>query len=55
MPVREKGEDLSTYIKRCVPIRQSEHPDEDVKQSTAICYSMGREYWKPKKKGLLEK
>ena len=55
MPVIKKDEDLSTYVKRCVSIRQAEHPDEDIKQSVAVCYSMGREHWKPKKKGLLGK
>lgn len=42
MPERKQGEPMVDYVNRCIPIRQKEHPDEDVKQSAAICYSMGR-------------
>ena len=48
MPVRGEKEKLSPYVARCVAARQKEHPGEDVKQSVAICYSMGRKRWKPK-------
>lgn len=50
MPIRKKTEKLNTYVSRCISQRQKEHPDEDIKQSTAACYSMGREFWKPKSK-----
>ena len=50
MPVRKKTEKLNTYVSRCISQRQKEHSDEDIKQSTAVCYDMGREFWKPKSK-----
>lgn len=46
MPTPTKGEGQQKYISRCIPIRQKEHKGEDVKQSTAICYSMYREWLK---------
>ncbi len=42
MPERREGEGLKVYVASCIAIRQREHPGEDIKQSTAICYSMGR-------------
>lgn len=51
MPHRTKGESLTKYVSRCVAERQKEHPNEDQKQSVAICYSMGRsKKWGGKKK-----
>ena len=50
MPVPEKGETRSAYIKRCVKVRQMEHPEEDVDQSVAICSSMWDQYKKKQRK-----
>jgi len=50
MPVRRKGEKLTKYVSRCVSARQREHPDEPIKRSVAACYSMGRTFWRPKRK-----
>lgn len=42
MPEPAKGEKRSKYVSRCTSVRQHEHPDEDVKQSVAVCYEMWR-------------
>lgn len=43
MPKPKPGESQKDYVSRCIPIRQKEHPGEDVKQSAAVCYSMYRQ------------
>jgi hypothetical protein len=48
MPERQKGQKLSDYVSLCIATRRKEHPEEDQKQSMAICYSMGREHWTKK-------
>jgi hypothetical protein len=40
MPVPKRGETEKDYLSRCVPTRQREGNDKNVKQSAAICYSM---------------
>lgn len=40
MPEPKKGESEKDYVSRCIPARQHEGKDKDVKQSAAICYSM---------------
>ena len=50
MPTPLKGESRSAYIRRCVKVRQKEHPEEDVDQSVAICSSMWDQYRKKKSK-----
>jgi hypothetical protein len=40
MPKLKPGESQKDYVRRCIPVRQHEHPEEDVKQSAAVCYSM---------------
>jgi hypothetical protein len=40
MPKPTKGESQKDFVSRCIPIRQKEGGDKDVKQSAAICYSM---------------
>lgn len=51
MPTPNEGESKKAYVSRCIGVRQNEHPDEDVKQSSAVCYSM----WDQAKKKKLEK
>lgn len=51
MPKRRKGEKLSKYVSRCVKVRQREGKDTSVRQSVAVCYSMGGEGGKRKYKG----
>ena len=48
MPAPGKGESQKDYVSRCIPARQGEHPDEDPKQSAAVCNSMYREAHKAK-------
>jgi len=48
MPTPSKGESQKDFVSRCIPIRQKEHPDEDPKQSAAVCNSMYREAHKAK-------
>lgn len=50
MPKRKKNEPLKKYVKRCIPIRRGEHPEESPKRSVAACYGMGRKKKKKKKK-----
>ena len=50
MPIRKKGEPLNKYVSRCIPVREGEHPELPQDAIVASCYSMGRKYWKPKKK-----
>lgn len=38
------------FVSACIPQRQKEHPEEDVNQSTAICYSM----WDDKAMGKVD-
>jgi hypothetical protein len=40
MPKPKPGESQKDYVSRCIPVRRHEHPEEDVKQSAAVCYSM---------------
>jgi hypothetical protein len=40
MPKPKKGESKKDYVSRCIPTRQREGKDKDVKQSAAVCYSM---------------
>lgn len=43
MPKPKKGESKSSFVSRCVRIRQKEHPKENPNQSVAVCYSVYRE------------
>jgi len=40
MPDPADYDNESDFVSACISQRQDEHPDEDVDQSTAICYSM---------------
>jgi HK97 family phage prohead protease/HK97 family phage major capsid protein len=51
MPDPSKYEHESDFISACIKQRQDEHPDEDQKQSVAICYSM----WSDKGKSMRTK
>lgn len=46
MPERRPKEKLRDYVGRCMMARRKEHPEESVEQSMAVCYSMGRKWWK---------
>lgn len=54
MPTPKKGESKQEFISRCVPIRHGEHPNEDNKQSVAVCFSIWKEYQKKAVKAELE-
>jgi len=43
MPDPKKNESMNEYLHRCIPERREEHPDEDQKQSVAVCASMYRQ------------
>lgn len=43
MPNIGAGEKKDSWISRCISTRQNENPNEDQKQSVAICYSMWRD------------
>src|SRR5262245_30622363 len=51
MPTRRKGEPLSKFVSRCVPIVMKEGTAKNQKQAVAICYSMGRKKSKSKFRG----
>jgi hypothetical protein len=44
MPTPRKGESQKAYVSRCISMRQHEHPEENTKQSAAVCYSMYRKH-----------
>jgi len=46
MPVPSPKETKEHFMQRCIPMRHSEHPDEDNKQSVAVCFSIWREHHK---------
>jgi len=50
MPTPKKGEDVASYVSRCVPIRRKEHPEESRERSVAACYGMYRQHKKKGKK-----
>lgn len=43
MPTPSEGETRQHFMSRCIPMRHSEHPDEDNKQSVAVCFSIWRD------------
>ena len=43
MPTPNQGETKDHFMGRCIPMRHKEHPDEDNKQSVAVCFSIWRE------------
>jgi hypothetical protein len=49
MPSVKPNESREEFMSRCVPMRKSEHPDEDNKQSVAVCFSIYREHQKKSK------
>ncbi len=49
MPNFKPGESRDEWMRRCVPIRHKEHPNEPTKQSVAVCFSMWREHQKKTK------
>ena len=49
MPIVGRNESQKSYMHRCVPQRQHEHPDEKIEQSVAVCFSMWKKGHKPKK------
>jgi hypothetical protein len=53
MPKPQEGESQSDFVSRCISVRQHEHPDEDTKQSSAVCYSVWSD--NKKKESKLEK
>jgi len=42
MPNPKKDEKEKDFISRCVPYVKKEHPEWEIKQVTAVCYSMWR-------------
>jgi hypothetical protein len=48
MPKPRKGESLSDYVGRAIPIMKQEHPEWKQKQVIAVAYSMYREHKKKK-------
>jgi hypothetical protein len=55
MPSVKPNESREEFMSRCVPMRKSEHPDEDNKQSVAVCFSMWKEHMKKTKASQKEK
>jgi|WetSurMetagenome_2_1015567.scaffolds.fasta_scaffold541829_2 hypothetical protein len=55
MPKPTAGESQSDFVSRCIGVRQNEHPTEDPKQSSAICYSVWDEHKKKEEAEKLEK
>jgi hypothetical protein len=49
MPVPKEEESRNEFMKRCVPMRHSEHPSEKNEQSVAVCFSIYREHQKKSK------
>lgn len=51
MPTPTENETREEFMSRCVPMRHREHPNEDNKQSVAVCFSMWKQHKeKPKNK-----
>jgi hypothetical protein len=50
MPRIGVGAKKDDFIPRCISVRQKENPDEDNKQSVAICHQMWRDKHDGKKK-----
>ncbi len=48
MPSVRPNETKDEFMSRCIPMRHSEHPSEDNKQSVAVCFSMWKEHNKKK-------
>ena len=40
MSTKRKSESKSSYVSRCISVRQREYPKKSVKQSTAVYYSL---------------
>jgi len=49
MPERRKGEKLSKYVNRCIPIVKKENSNLTQDQALGKCYGMGKSFWKRKK------
>lgn len=43
MPTPKKGESKKAFIKRCVVIRQGEHPHEKESKSQEVCHLIYQE------------
>jgi hypothetical protein len=49
MPTPRENETRNEFMKRCIPMRKSEHPSEKNEQSVAVCLSIYREHQKKSK------
>lgn len=42
MPTPKKNESRGAYLKRCIPIRRKEHPEESRERSIRVCFELYR-------------